>query len=157
MFYSNWRFRLVLFSLIMLVITGYFSYVEMIYLLQSRSVRATVTRLSEMTERRRSSTLVYLQVEYAFAELTGTRQTGSGNQPLGWRPPADGTILMQYTPGEYGRSRIAGKVNVVVLVLFGCSFAVLTVFGSLLWLEARAATRPRNPVRTRRRQDRGDG
>lgn len=61
MFYSNWRFRLVLVSLLLLVISGYFSFVEVSYLFGSRSVRANVTQLSEVTERRRSSTYKHLQ------------------------------------------------------------------------------------------------
>ena len=100
--------------------------------ISSRAVPATVIQLSAVTVRLRSSNSKQLQVEYTFAEPNGTRRSGSDSQPLGWKPPADGTVLVQYTPGEYGRSRMAGKVNVVVLVLFGCSFAVRAVFGFLL-------------------------
>ena len=151
MFHSNWRFRLVLFSLIVLVVLGYYSYVEMVYLFQSRSARATVTGSSVVTVHRRGSNSQHLQVDFTFAEPNGVRRRGSDSRPLGWKPDSDGAIPVQYTPGEYGRSRIAGNVNSTVLILFGCSLVVLIGFGVFLWLGARAATR--EPERNRRREE----
>ena len=141
--------RLLIFGGSIFAISGYFSYVEAVYLVQGASARAAVTKVSEVTVRNRSSTSKRWQVEYVFAEPNGAQRSGSDTQHIDWKRPSDGKLLVQYTPGVDGRCRIDGKVNWVPLGLFGGCLAVLAFFGFLFWLQTQEATRRANEGKLR--------
>jgi hypothetical protein len=55
-----------------------------------------------------------------------------------WERPAGKKLAVQYLPGT-DDSRLAGHANVVAVVIFFASFAVVAFFVGRLWLEARQA------------------
>jgi hypothetical protein len=143
------RAKWLLFSGAFFLASCFICWGELAYLLRGRRTDATVTKAYEVTRRGRfgigSSTA--LTVEYAFAEPDGTRRTGSDTVPPDWDLPPNGKAPVQYTPGEDGRSRLAGHVHWAGLAIFAVSVVVLGFFGYRLWREASEATRPARPRR----------
>jgi hypothetical protein len=139
------RAKWLLFSGVLFLVSCFLSYAELVYLLRGKQVQATVTSAYETPIRGRFGTVRGMQrtVEYAFTEADGTRRTDSDTVSLDWDLPNNGTVPVQYTPGAEGRSRLAGHVNLVALVIFAVSVVVLGIFGYRLWREASEATKPR--------------
>ena len=140
----DWRFRVLLFGIGLFAISGYYCFVETEYLVQGQSARAMVTSTKPTSDRRGRHARIN-RVEYRFAEPNGTQRSGSDHRPLDWTPPPNGRIVVEYTPGQDGRSRMAGSVNSRAILLFGGCLVVLAVFGIFLWSRTRETIRPREP------------
>jgi hypothetical protein len=134
---------LIVVTLVFLGMGGYFSYVEISYLLLGRETTGTVNKVTDFTRRHRGHEHTYRQVEFTFAEPNGTRRTGEDNMDTSWMPPSSGVIKVQYTPGVNGRARLAGNVKWSGFVIFAVALAVLFFAVGWLWLDARAAYKPR--------------
>lgn len=142
------KFRMLLAGLALLLVGGYFSYEEAVYLVQGRTATAAVTKVTEGAGRGRS-----VEIEFAFSEPNGTARTGRDFQPMGWKPPPSGLVHVQYTPGASGQARLAGNVRWLGVGLFALAVAVLAFFLVRLLREAAAATRSA-PRRRSTRRDR---
>ena len=75
--------------------------------------------------------------DQAFAS-TGIATAGL----LGW-PHAAVVANLRYTPGANGRSRIAGEVNWIWIIIFAASIASIGFFGFRLWREFQEGDKPR--------------
>ena len=137
------KVRLVILILIFLVMGGYYSYVEIAYLFQGRETTGTVTKVTDVTKRRRFGTYTSREVEFAFAESNGTQRSGEDSKGTNWTPPSNGVIEVQYTPGANGRARLAGPVQWIGFVFLAIAVAVILFVAVRLWLEAQEAYRPR--------------
>jgi len=126
-------------------------YGEIVYLFSGRKIEATVTNVYETVKRGRfgQSTGTTVTVEYSFTQPDGLQRTGSDTVDPNWQFPETGTVLVQYTSGEEGRSRLAGKVNWLGISLFTASVVALGVFVFRIWREAREATQPTKRKRVR--------
>lgn len=108
---------------------------ELTYLVAGQTAEADVTELSESTTRaRRSGTVVEqsLIVSYTFTEPDGTWRHATSKVDADWPLPDGGKVLVQYTPGEKGKSRLAGQSNVFILGVVGFLLVVAVGFGFFL-------------------------
>jgi hypothetical protein len=137
------RAKLFLAGLVLLVVSCVFGYEELSYLFLGRETSATVTGVKEITTHGRTGEHTHREVEFTFVEPGGTRRTGSDRLDTSWTPPANGVIQVRYTPGADGRARLAGHVNWLGVGMFAVALCLVLFFGVRLWLQARAATRPR--------------
>jgi hypothetical protein len=145
------RAKGLLFGGVLFLVSCFICYGELIYLVRGRQAQANVTKSYESTRRGRFglSQGTMVTVEYAFAEPDGTRRTGSDTVRPDWPLPSNGTVPVQYTPGEDGRSRLSGHVNWFGPGFFAVSVGVLGFFGYRLWREASEAFEPRKSRRWR--------
>ena len=108
---------------------------ELTYLVAGQTAEADVTEVAESTTRgRRTGTVVdrSLIVSYTFTEPDGTWRHATSKVDGDWPLPADGKVLVQYTPSEQGKSRLAGQTNWFALGLFGFLLVVAVGFGFFL-------------------------
>ena len=118
-------------------------YAELAYLLSGHETTANVTKAYETTIRGRFGIGrgTKIVVDYTFAEPDGTRRTDSCNMSSDWIPTQQVTV--RYTPGANGRSRIAGEVNWIWIIIFAASIASIGFFGFRLWREFQEGDKPR--------------
>ena len=132
------------FGLIALIVCGLFSYGEMTYFILGRTAEANLTKAEEITVRSGrfgARTSQKLSLEYAFVEADGTRRTGRDTVDLDWAFPADKKVAVRYTPGNDGKSRLAGGFEWLWLVAFGIAMVVWIYFIIRFILHVRAETR----------------
>jgi hypothetical protein len=139
--------------LIFFIISCFFGYRELTYLILGKDASATVTKVSVITTGRGTREHMYRQVAFSFVEPNGTQRTGEDNMSISWAPPSSGVVKVRYTPGTDGRARLAENVNWIGISMFAAAMGLLLFFGVRLWLEARAATSPRKKTKRRRYAD----
>jgi hypothetical protein len=141
-----------LISGVVFLVASYLTYREIVYLFQGHNAEGQVVRVFEVTRHRRSffNRRNNLIVEYSFVEANGTQRSGSDTVRPSWQYPEDGAVMIRYTPGKAGRSRLAGQVNWFGVVLFAVSVGAMVLFSIRLWVRAAEETRPR------RRRDRSE-
>lgn len=100
---------------------GCISWEEVMYLLRGRDAQATITKVFET----RGRTGNRLSVEYEFTESGVGQRRGNQTVSLDWPVPRDGKVMVRYTPGIDGDSRLSGHVRWLGLLLF---------FGSLVFV-----------------------
>jgi hypothetical protein len=130
-------------SLLLIVIGGYFSFVEVSYVLLGKETTGAVTKVSDVTRRHRGHEQTYREVEFTFAEPNGAQRTGEDTMETTWTPPSNGFIKVQYTPGINGRARLAGNAKWRGFVILAVGMVVFLFASVWLWLGARQAYRPR--------------
>ena len=140
-------------GLVLLIVSCFFGYEELSYLIRGKEISATVTQVTDITTRSRTGEHTHRQVEFAFTEPNGTKRTGEDNMSTNWTPPSSGVVKVRYTPGSDGRARLAGKVNWIGIGMFVVAMCLISFFGVRLWLEAREATRPIKKKKRRRYDD----
>jgi hypothetical protein len=148
------RAKWLLAGLVIFIVSGIISYRELTYFVMGRNANAHITKAYETVRRSRGGETISLSIDYEFTESDGTKRTGSDTVARNWPLPDDGVILVRYTPGTDGNSRISGQVNWVGPILFVISLVVVIVFFVKLMIEARQATRElsRGPRRRRKRK-----
>jgi hypothetical protein len=114
--------------------------VQLNYLVFSKRAEATVTRAEgvvywqerngQRTEQRA------IRVSYKFVEPDGTRRDGHDEFPASMGYQCGQKITVEYTSGDLGTSRVAGNWNVVWIILFFVSGAMLGAFGLFEWIAA---------------------
>jgi hypothetical protein len=142
------RAKWLLVSGALFLVSCFICYSELIYLLRGKQIHANVANVYEV-HRGRFGQRMMLTVEYSFTEPDGRRRSGSAIVNPDWEAPANGMVVVQYTPGSDGRSRLAGDVNWFGIAFFVASVGVLGFFGYRLWREASEAVRP---ARSKRRK-----
>jgi hypothetical protein len=147
------RAKWVLMGGVVFVVSSIFSYRELDYALRGNKTQATVAKRYKIRTGR-YGTSEALRIEFNFVEPDGTKRQGYDTVGTDWQAPADGLIRIQYTAGENGRSRLAGRANWLPIIILLASLGLLGFFGFRLWREAAEATRPR--PRKRRRRERLD-
>src|SRR5690242_1689351 len=101
---AKWLFG----GLALFAISCYFTYEEGLYFFRGRQTTAKVTNIALVTSYGRSGERKHVQVDFAFVEPNGTQRTGSDTKGADWRPPGDGNVTVQYTPGSDSRARVSG-------------------------------------------------
>src|SRR5262245_31308328 len=132
------RFKWLLVTGALFLVSCYFCYGELIYLLRGKEAYAKLTNAYEV-QRGRFGQRTMLTVEYAFTEPDGTRRSDSVTVSPDWEPADNGMVLIQYTPGSDGRSRLSGHVNWFGIIFCAVSLLALGFFGVRLWREASEA------------------
>jgi hypothetical protein len=133
--------RLIVF-LVLLIVGCFFAYEELIYFVAGGDAAATVTKVSDVTVRRRWQETTRRQVEFSFVESNGTRRNGMDAMSASWTPPSTGDIQVRYTPGADGRARIAGNVNWIGVGLFAVMMCIVLVLGIRFYLKVCEETKP---------------
>jgi hypothetical protein len=140
------RAKWLLMAGLLFLVSCFLVYDEVAYALSGREAQATVTKSYLSTSGRPSlRSSARLTVEYAFAEPGGGQRKGMSSLPADAVLPQSGTVAVRYTPGEDGRSRLAGHVNWWGITMFGVTLLALGVAGFRLWREAAEATRTDRP------------
>jgi len=145
------RAKWLLISGAMFLVSCFICYAELRYLISGREVQATVTKVTEVTQRRKYGLgeSKHLSIEYSFQEPNGTLRKGEDSVGLDSPLALGPTVPVQYTPGADGRSRLVGHVNWVGIAVFVVSISVLGVAGWRLWREASHAFPSRRSGRRR--------
>jgi hypothetical protein len=146
------RAKWLIFGIVIFLVSGFFSYRELVYAISGKETRGEITKTYLTEERRRGGTTTVRTVEYSFTEANGTQRTGTDTVSTTWPVPADRRISIRYTPGADGNSRLSGQANWIALVLFGISAIVVIVFFVKLMIEATQATRELNRGPRRRKK-----
>jgi hypothetical protein len=131
--------------IVVFLVSCFFVYDEFCYLIWSREAPGTITKVYTSTTRRGT----VLNVDYTFTEADKTARRGTVVLSDSWSPPPGNTVTVQYTPGELGRSRLAGTIYRLPIIIFGVSLLAVLVVIVRLVREANDAYRPRKPKRTR--------
>lgn len=144
--------RLVLFSGITLFVTGIMTYSELMYLWRGRTAVAVVERIWEAPRTGRFSFgQTELRVAYSFIDAEQERRRANQAVPAGWTGAVGDQVQVQYRPGKYGASRLAGNVRWLPITLFLASAALTVVLVFMLRLKSNAEEKPFVPPRSRLR------
>ena len=144
------KFKWMLIACIGFCISGYFSLLELRFAMWEKTVQATVTRISEKTERgRRGSTWSVLAVEYTFTDATSGSRNERDDVPTDW-PVATGTAAVQYLPGVENSSRLHGHSSTIAVWIFVACLIGLAVAGYQFHKLAHEHDSP--PVKRRKRK-----
>lgn len=118
------RFKWILASGLMFLITGCLAYSELRYAIWGETAQAKVHDVRDtISTSRRAGSMVSLH--YTFTESDGTQRTDHESVPADSPLVGAQTILVRYLPGVDQSSRIEGSVRFNALLFF---------LGSLLWL-----------------------
>jgi hypothetical protein len=147
------KLKLLMAALMVWLVSGFFVYEELIYLVLGKDATATVTNVQPMTRRSRSGDHHYLKVDFSFTEANGTQRIGEDNMSTDWVPPSSNTLTVRYTPGISGRARIAGNVKWFGIALFVAAMCATFFFVLRLALASRPAPPPRRKKKRRRYHD----
>jgi hypothetical protein len=137
------------------ILSCFFVYDEVSYLLSGREVEATLVKAYETRGGKFGRGARKLDVDFTFTEPDGTQRKGTDSVAPDWPLPRTGTVAVQYTPGELGRARLKGHVYWTSIVVFVAALGTVAVMGFLLWREANEETRPAGRKRSRRRSGPG--
>lgn len=140
---ESWKFVAGLVAVLAFVASTFFAWQELKYAVAGKTATATVEQVTDISVgRRRTVGLRHYDrnVHYHFRDTDGNDRRDVDWVPLNWLPPPGGTVTVQYL-GD--RSRLAGNRNVVGLLLFFTSGAVVLGGGFLFWRHVREATRPK--------------
>ena len=132
------RFKWLLVSGIVFLISGYFSYNELRFFVRGKTAEARVTRTRETQSGGRHSSPV-LSVEYQFTEADGTSRSERDQVAIGSAVTANDLITVQYLPGVEDSSRVLGNSRMGAVYLFLACLAWLSFSGYQLWREATDA------------------
>ena len=126
----------------------FYAWHEFRYALWGETVEARVTRVFETVEHTgRGRRIEKLAVLYSFVDSSNDElRDERDNVDVGWPPPGE-TTLVQYIPGEPGRSRLSGHRRILsVVFFFGCLVA-LAVFVYRMHREVNRPPARRSPGR----------
>ena len=143
---ESWKFVAGLVAVVAFIASTFFAWRELKYTLAGKTATATVEEVTDITVgRRRTVGLRHhdRNVHYHFRDAAGNDRRDVDWVPLNWLPPPNGTVTVQYLDDS---SRLAGNRNIVGLILFFVSGAVVLVGGYLFWRHVREATRPSPPA-----------
>jgi hypothetical protein len=145
------RAKWLLFAGGLFLVSCFLCYTELVYVVSGRQTQADITNAYEVDKRGRFGLTIgkKLTIEYSFSEADGTRRTGSDTVRVDWLLPDTGTIPVRYTAGKDGRSRLAGHVNWIGIVIFAVSIAAMGTAGFRLWRMASEAASELTPKRKR--------
>ena len=144
------RFKWILGSAAMFLLSGCYSYDELKYAMFGKHVDAHVLQKNEFNDARlRGPNVRMIAVKYQFAEAGGGIRSERDNVPLDWPFTAGDTVRVQYIPGVPDRSRLAGNNNLFPVAIFTVCLVLLGVSAFKLWREA-TDTGGRGKARSRR-------
>jgi hypothetical protein len=144
------RFKWLLMTGVIFLVSALLSYTELKYLLWGKSAQGKVTKSFE--SRVGDVGLLrspQLAVEYTFTDA-GTQRNEADSVPLDWPLPADGTVVIEYLAGSPNASRLQGHRHLWPVVFFSVALIAVGFFSFRLYREAREAVYgKRRPQRQR--------
>ena len=135
-----WRFKYALIFGILFLVSAYQSWQELVYLVRGRTARANATENYTQSSGRFMQNK-HRVLEYSFSEEGGLARRGADTFSI--EEPVPGQVLVQYTPGTNGRSRLQGHVGWVWIAFFSISIAGLAWAGYRLNKQIDEAMAPR--------------
>jgi hypothetical protein len=119
--------------LITMAVSSIAIYGDLEYYLSGAEAEATITKIDSGRKAR--------HVEYQFTEADGTPRTGRDTVDARWVAPANGTITIQYIPGEAGHSRVSRYFVhwMAYAVFLGSACLLLLIIASSVWKVMRGA------------------
>ena len=146
------KFRWILGGALIFLVSGFICYGELVYLFRGVETEATVTRVYDTNHPGRyGKEYVKHNVDYTFREPNGTNRTDSVTVSSDWRVPVGSKVLVEYTPGKDGKSRLSGQRNWAGIIIFLISLGALVVAGIMLWVKAGKEMEERKPRRKKRK------
>lgn len=136
-----WKFKYALLFGMLFLVSIYYSWQELVYLIRGRLAQGTVTESYSQSLGRYGQNKSRV-IEYRFAEDGGLQR--KGGDTLSMEEQVPDFVLVEYTPGENGRSRIKGHIRWLWLAIFGVSIAGLAWAGYRLNKHIDEAMAPRN-------------
>jgi hypothetical protein len=137
--HETWRVKVWLGVGLLFLVSAYFSWRELKYLVLGGEADAKVVRVYETTERgRRGRTYEKLAVQYQFSDGGGASRTETDTIAASAPRPSGPTVRVQYLNGSPGKSRLAGNTQRFWLLPF---FGTLGFMGFKFWQLAREAKR----------------
>lgn len=118
------KFKFALMFGIWFLVSCYYSWQELVYLIRGKRTVATVTETYQQSSGR-FGTNKHRVLEYRFSEEGGLGRRGADTMSM--EEPAPTQVRIEYTPGENGRSRLEGHVRWMWLAFFGISMTGLAV------------------------------
>ena len=151
------RGAMFLFGIGYLFVCGYFFWQECSFQVYGSIAEATVTKVEERTNVRfggRIRRTTYLT--YSFDEPNGTHGTGGEEVPQDYPHTQGQRVMVLYTTGILGSSRINSGFNYVWILLFVAGVVGLAIAASLGAIEGIAVpfSRPKKSKKVRRWQRR---
>ncbi len=134
------------------LVSCFYAYGELAYLIWGRSAEARLTEPPKIVvmKSRRGGETEQLRVEYRFADGDSDLRTEVDMVPTDWPVPREGTVAIQYIPGDKYSSRLVGHRQTVWLVIFFLSLAATAFFVYRLAKEANEPIgKRRKPSRSR--------
>ncbi|MBX3438532.1 MAG: hypothetical protein KF861_13655 [Planctomycetaceae bacterium] len=136
-------------AIVAFIISGWYSFRELNYLLRGRSVEAEVTRMYEYTvPTRHGPSKPRLGIEYRFTDADGQSREDKDWVPVSRGLHGRATVEVQYLPGPEGDSRLAANRSILGPAVFLACLAFVVLGLMRLIREANA------PI-PRRRSQRG--
>jgi hypothetical protein len=130
-------------ALLLFLMSGCFSWGELIYRVSGRTIEAGIVEAKQVTHRGRfgDEKPPVLLIHYAFVEPDGTRRNGVDEiSPDRFEIPADRKVMVQYTAGPEGSSRLAANASMSGPFVFLIALVLVGFFGYRLFRDASAAT-----------------
>lgn len=120
------RLKWMLAAGVLFLVSAYFSWRELKYVMFGTQTDATLVRVYETTEPgRRGRLREILAVEYQFKESGGTVRKETDTLQIDTDRPTGPTVRVQYLDGSVGRSRLSGNTRRIWLLLLFASLSFL--------------------------------
>ena len=125
------KFKFILFFGLALVVSTFFTWGELMYLLRGGTAEGQVTLAEQrVVARGRGRTSPMFVVKYEFTDAAGNVRDGSDRFDPDSAPavsPGD-AVTVSYRPGPDGDSRLAGHANWFIVVVWIVCFGVTAFF-----------------------------
>ena len=108
----------------------YFSCQEVKYTLWGTTTDADITDIRQAFEYAKHGRYEVREVYYQFRDEQGTSRKGTFRKPLDWQPPTDRRLSIEFQPGSWWNTRVAGEHNypaLIALVVMIIAAIVITV------------------------------
>jgi hypothetical protein len=115
------RFLLLLLGTGVFVVSLYFSWGELNYLVRGRTVAATSVVKRQTSGGIRNGPTV-LDVTYEFPDVNGRVRRETDTVPLDWYFSTSGPVIIQFIPRSAESSRLSGHRHLIFVYVFAASF-----------------------------------
>jgi|GEM_PF-1498695 len=132
------RFKWILSSGLVFLISGCFSYTELKYAIRGKTTEAQVSEFKEYMGGRRSNS-PKVDLRYTYLEADGTSRGGRDDVPRSWVPDDPKSVTIQYIPGVEDSSRIKASERLMPVYFFAATALWL---GYSIFTLAREANTP---------------
>ncbi|QDT35072.1 hypothetical protein [Thalassoglobus polymorphus] len=135
-------FKRILFATVLFLISTYFAFKEVKYIIFGKTATATVQRVFETEERgRRGRKRKLLAIEYSFMDESGRSHSERDDVAVSWGDPGK-SVEVEYLSGVEDSSRLHGHSNKTSIWIFLGCLSWLTYTGYKLAKEANEPFKP---------------
>jgi len=135
------RAKWLLFGAVLFLVGAWISYRELVYLLRGSSVASSSVHAYEVEKRGRWGLPAGTKmiVDYEFTDAAGNRRRGTDTMSSDWELPESGQVVVRYTPGADGSSRLTGHTNWIGISIFAISLIYISIAGYRFWRHVNEA------------------